>query len=587
MRRLISKVKALLALATPLDARALLRGALVAVSAAALGFSAPAQVQEAKLTAFDAFQADLYGTAVALSPDWAFVSAPYDDVGNLDSGSLYSYQRAGSSWTFAQKLVGFFPNTSMNLGASLATSGPWLLAGSPYAVYSSSNSGGADIYKLEGGTWEHSQVLIPSDIAVAYHVGTSAAISGDRLVLGGVEENGYTGSARVFELSGSSWVQVAKLSVPGGADQYFGFDVAIQGDTIVVSEPGDDGVTPNSNVGAVHVFERNTQAVWQLAQTLLPGDVHPNQFFGDSVAIDGDTILVGSAAHTHAATTAAGALYVFERQGGTWVETAELRASDPQIGLNLGQHVDIEGNLAVGGATPDADHGANSGSAYVFRRNAPGAWVQIAKAIAPDAAPSTELGSAVALSGTRLLIGARRDDWACPANPFTCNVGSVYVFRVALDSVQFGSCPTQGPCGNHDDFGGCVNSSGRGGELSAAGSSSVSADDLHLQARRLPAGKLGIFFMGGLPTSIPFGDGQLCVTSGGFGVWRFNPPQSTGAQGVMDLGPGVVGLSSSFPPGGQIAPGHIWHYQAWFRDPAGPCGQGSNMTNAVRVNFAP
>jgi hypothetical protein len=56
---------------------------------------------------------------------------------------------------------------------------------------------------------------------------------------------------------------------------------------------------------------------------------------------------------------------------------------------------------------------------------------------------------------------------------------------------------------------------------------------------------------------------------------------------VLTLGPGVVGLSNSLPPGGHIQAGQIWHFQAWFRDPAGPCGQGSNMTNAVRVMFEP
>ena len=55
----------------------------------------------------------------------------------------------------------------------------------------------------------------------------------------------------------------------------------------------------------------------------------------------------------------------------------------------------------------------------------------------------------------------------------------------------------------------------------------------------------------------------------------------------MTLGPGVVALSQALPPGGHITAGSIWHFQAWFLDPTGPCGQGSNMTNAVRVAFAP
>lgn len=563
-----------------------LRALLTIAALLALAARAPAQMVDAKLLAPDGGQGDNLGWAVASSPGWAFCTAPGDDDVLNASGAVYVFKDTGSGWSFAQKLKAAVPALQVQMGDCVAVSGEWLVAGTPLdAPFGGAYSGSAEVFRLEGGTWVHSQKLVPDDHATTYHVAASADVSGDRMVLGAPDDYTAAGSSYVFELSGSTWVEVAKLFAPElEFFSRFGSAVAIDGDTLAVGAPYSDRGTANSYQGVVYVFER-IGSTWQFQQKLVASDPHPNDFFGLSLALEGDRLLVGGY-HDHALTDD-GAMYVFERQGGVWSQTAELLAFDPDGQTRFGSSVDLEGDLAVGSAPNDDDHGLSSGAAYVFRRNAGGAWLQIAKATLPDPATNSQLIADVSLSGKQVVFGALGDDWACPSIPYTCNAGAAYVVSIAPGAVQYGSCPTQGPCGNHDDFGGCVNSAGTGGELSAAGSSSVSADDLHLQARWLPAGKLGLFFMGGSATSMPFGDGHLCVTSGGAGVWRFNPPQSTGASGVLDLGPGVAGLSSSLPPGGQITPGHIWHFQAWFRDPAGPCGQGSNMTNGVRVNFAP
>jgi hypothetical protein len=563
-----------------------LRLGLAAVTALALSAHASAQIAETKLLAPDGGQQDNFGWAVATSPGWAFCTAPGDDDVLNASGAIYAFQDTGSGWTFAQKLKAAVPALQVVLGQCVAASGPWMVAGAPIdAPFGGAYCGSAEVFHLESGVWVHSQKLVPSDHETAYHMAASADLSGDRMALGAPDDFTASGSVYVFELSGSSWVQVAKLSAPEvEIFSRFGFAVALDGDTLVAGAPYASFGVPNSYLGAVFVFER-VGASWQFQQKLVASDPHEDDSFGRSVAIDGDRIVVGSY-HDHTA-AGAGGVYVFERQAGVWSQTAELLESDPSSQFDLGACVDIQGDLAVTSGLFDNDHGSNSGSAYVFRRNGGGGWLQIAKAIAPDAMHDTQFGNAVALLGSRVLIGAQYDDWVCPGNPFACNAGSAYVFELAPQAVQYGSCPTQGPCGNHDDFGGCSCSSGTGGELAAAGSSSVSADDLHFEARWMPANKLGLFFMGGMPTSVPFGDGQLCVASGGAGIWRFNPAQSSGPLGVMTLGPGVVGLSNSLPPGGHIQAGQIWHFQAWFRDPAGPCGQGSNMTNAVRVMFEP
>ncbi len=555
--------------------------------ATSVGLAPPsvAQILEKKLLAPDGDPDDKFGGPVALIPGWAFCAAPVDEEVFPGSGAVYVYEESGAEWAFVQKVMPTDPAFGPGLGLALSARGPWMVAttpsDSPQGYYA---RGSAHVYNLQGGTWVHTQKILASDFTspAQEFFGRSVSVRAEHLVIGEDDDstmNYHAGSAYVYELLGSTWTEVAKLypSDPefGGS---FGYSVSVDGDILVVGAHAQDNGMMDSNRGAVYIFERQG-GVWTQTQKLVASDPKKEDYFGNSVAISGDTILVGSL-HNHAVKHD-GAMYVFERQGGVWTQTQELLALDPQGGPTLGAFVALEGDLAVGSAHADTDLGTISGSAYVFLRKSSN-WLQIAKVLPPDG-QSYQLFSClgVAVSGTKVLIGSFADQ------DNGINSGSAYVFELAPDAVQYGSCPTQGPCGNHDDFGGCRNSTGQGGVLAAAGSASITTNDLRLEARWLPANKLGFFFMGGLAAALPFADGQLCVGSGGAGVWRFNPPQSTGADGVIELGPSVVGLSSLLPRGGHITAGQTWHFQAWFRDPAGPCGKGSNMTNALRVVFGP
>jgi hypothetical protein len=143
------------------------------------------------------------------------------------------------------------------------------------------------------------------------------------------------------------------------------------------------------------------------------------------------------------------------------------------------------------------------------------------------------------------------------------------------------------PCGNWDGVSGCRNSTGVGAWLGGFGSASVLADDLELTATNLPPNSMGRLFMGGGTIDVPFGDGLLCAGSGGHGQYRY-PVQAAGPNGTLTLGPGIKEFSQGhFSGTGPITAGSTWHFQAWYRNPAGPCGSGFNTTNAFSVTFAP
>jgi hypothetical protein len=139
------------------------------------------------------------------------------------------------------------------------------------------------------------------------------------------------------------------------------------------------------------------------------------------------------------------------------------------------------------------------------------------------------------------------------------------------------------PCGNDDADSGCRNSTGVGANLSITGLPSVILDTLKITATELPLNQNGIFFMGPTQTSAtPFGDSLKCV---GGQLFRYFPVQNSGGSGTIALGPGIVAKSQTFALAGHIDSGETWNFQAWFRDPMGPCGNAFSVSEAMSVMF--
>lgn len=142
----------------------------------------------------------------------------------------------------------------------------------------------------------------------------------------------------------------------------------------------------------------------------------------------------------------------------------------------------------------------------------------------------------------------------------------------------------QCPCGNDDPLAGCVNSTGRGARLTAAGTASASTDDFVLYMTGAPAHATTVFFMGSRGTVAPLSAGVLCIDPA-FGIQRFGALQ-TNQFGALSLGGIGAQARDSFSAAFQITAGSDWHFQAWFRDSSGPCGASSNTTNTAQLQFS-
>ena len=264
--------------------------------------------------------------------------------------------------------------------------------------------------------------LLASDPDDDDRFGQAVALHGDVALVGAFKHDDVglnSGSAYVFRRSGTNWPEEAELLASDGSSQdRFGWSVAISGDLAVVgAREDDDG---GSNSGSAYVFRFNGVA-WVEETKLTASDAAADDEFGVSVAIDGDTVVVGANLDDHVAVDA-GAAYVFRHNGLAWVEEAKLVASDPEMGDHLGESVGVSGDVAIAGAPLEDQGGGSSGAAYVFRRSGT-TWTQGLKLASGDLQGNDRFGHSVAASGDAVLVGAMNSDENGSSS------GSAYVFR--------------------------------------------------------------------------------------------------------------------------------------------------------------
>jgi hypothetical protein len=203
----------------------------------------------------------------------------------------------------------------------------------------------------------------------------------------------------------NGFVQQAQLvATDGEGSDQLAKTVALSGDTVLVGAPGDN-VGANANQGSAYVFRRNGSTWTQEAQ-LLAADGLAGDAFGIAVALDGDVAVVGSSFDDKAIGSNAGSVYVFRRSGTTWTFEQKLTPSDPQPNDRFGSAVSIQGNTILVGA-PLKDIGANpdQGGVYAFKF-ASSVWSQQPLITAANGAASDEFGTSVAFTGGSSVVGA-------------------------------------------------------------------------------------------------------------------------------------------------------------------------------------
>jgi hypothetical protein len=415
--------------------------------------------QQAYLKASNTGTPDGFGSSVAIAGDTIVVGAPIEasaatgvngdqaDNSVPGAGAAYVFVRSNNSWSQQAYLKASNTDAPDLFGTSVAIAGDTIVVGADgeasaatgvngdQADNSAPQAGAAYVFVRSGSTWSQQAYLKASNTGAPDAFGTSVAIAGDTIVVGAPIEANSTGmngnqsdnsalgagAAYVFVRSNGSWSQQAyfKASNIGGQDR-FGTSVAIGGDMIVVGAPfessgatgvnGDQADNSAPQAGAAYVFVRSKSS-WSQQTYLKASNTGADDRFGSSVAIAGDTIVVGAPYEDSAATGVngnqsdnsslrSGAAYVFVRSNGFWSQQAYLKASNTGGEDTFGSSVAVSGDTIIVGARAEdsAATGVNgdqtdnsafvAGAAYTYIPAATPPSVTIAQA-ADQADPAT------------------------------------------------------------------------------------------------------------------------------------------------------------------------------------------------------
>jgi hypothetical protein len=411
----------------------------------------PLNSAQAYLKASYPDERDEFGGSVAVSGSTIVVGAPGEDGDGApesddsleDAGAAYVYVRSGGAWIQQAYLKPNLPEVGTRFGTSVAIEGDTIVVGAydrPYIPGPTEpkmeGAGAAFVFVREAGEWTQQAMLLPEYPGADDAFGFAVAISEDTIVVGVPVEDSdgssptddsvvSAGAAYVFVRDGTSWSQQAYLK----ADAPFptarlGEAVAIADDTVVAG-----------GFRSANVFTRSA-GTWTSEGSLDPGTSLISTVYGDAVAVWEDTIFVSAPVQEVVAPgggtiTGAGTTHVFERGPSGWDPVARLQAWDAEVDGHFGRSLDVwEDVLVVGAPGASGNVGERTGAAYVFFRRG-GSWVVGPRLTVTYGEDGDALGGSVAVQAGTVVVGAKAEqsDGSGPLDNSLDSAGAAYVFR--------------------------------------------------------------------------------------------------------------------------------------------------------------
>lgn len=411
-----------------------LRRAFVGMGCLAIGLTAvPGNSQHCEAAKFFSspppFQQHNLGFSADIEGNVAIAGAYRRDP----DGAAYIYERFNGQWALTAELLAPDPGapfTSEEFGHAVAVSGNTAIVSS-IRFPDPERRGIVYVYVRDSaGKWNLQADLMASDSDFTDEFGWSLALEGETLLVSAIGDDDHgqnSGAVYVFTRSGTTWTQQTKITMPGSfGDSGFGVDIALDGDTAIIGAED-----YNDYQGEAHIFVRSGSA-WLHQATLTASDPEENCAYAETVAIDGDTAIVGAHAR-NVFWTNSGAAYVYQRSGTTWTQQIRLTqgVEDSLWEDHFGWAVAVSGGIIAVGYLNDDDACpenplCDSGSVRLFRRDQ-SAWVDHGDITPHDSVQSQQFGQVVALDGDDLIVGVPGDDEGGG------NMGAAYFFAGLLD----------------------------------------------------------------------------------------------------------------------------------------------------------
>ena len=414
------------------------------------------QFEPNKLIDDNGLQDDNFGYSVAVDGDTAVIGVYHD---NLPGAGGISFENVGSAYVFVRQansggwrqvahLTASDADGGDEFGYSVGVDGDTIVVGARQADH---DTGGADaaadtgavyVFTKPDNGWadgNETAKLTAYEPMADDEFGISVAVDGDTILVGAHQNDDKgadAGAAYLFTRPYTGWAdshETTKLiPADGKAGDEFGISVAVDGDTAVI---GANKVDYNGDdSGSAYVFTE-VSGVWSQQAKFTASDGVASDGFGISVAVDDGTIVVGAHQHDVGGDgNKEGAAYVFTKPANGWVdgtETDKLTDSDGAADDEFGYSVAVDGDRVLVGAHLDDDHGENSGSVYLFSKDATGGWIQAAKLTAHDGAANDRYGYSVAVSGNSVLVGAYSDDSIDDSGAGVADTGAAYLSNIS------------------------------------------------------------------------------------------------------------------------------------------------------------
>lgn len=517
-------------------------GALLSVAAmTAFAFARPASAQCEADSFWAEPQADTsaFGSAVSMSGRRVLVGAMLTDAPPAQSsGTAYVFDYVDGRYVQTGELHPPIPSTNDYFGQAVALDGDVALVGSNDDQMAT-NAGAGFVYELGPSGWEYAAPLFASDAQLGDYLGTSVDLEGERALLGAPNYGKTPGAAYVYERSGGTWTETAKLTPtdPTGVTQ-FGVAVALWGDRIAV---GARGATDT-----IFVFELR-QGAWTETARI------EGQFSLFSARrpmdLEADTIVA-----THS-TVGGGEAYVYELRQGSWHQTATLLPHKTGAFTRFGASIAIGDDRVAVGSVDASSFGSSKTFVEVYARSG-SSWASQTVASPGSVGSTTDFfGSSVDLAGDALIVGSKADHGA------KLYTGAAYAFTL----------PAQG-ASNYCEA--TANSTGAAASIGLECPSQL-YDRMALRAEAVP-NTVGLFLYSQSQAQAPFMNGIRCL---GGPILRLPLVAATGGMLTYEVDLGEQRAD------GKLLPGSSWNFQAWFRDSAAG-GARSNLSDGLQVTFA-
>ncbi len=387
-------------------------------------------IQTAKLVPDDILGGDRFGYSVSIFQDRVLIGSPYSGVINNRHGAAYLFQLSNNQWAQEKKLIASDPQENVRFGSAVSLYKKRALVSTPFIFSESSGYGAVYDFEITNNNWIQKQKITVSN---GRNFGNSIDQDDLQIVIGNNKrsdvDNGIMGSAYIFEEMNGNWLEKQEiLPKPLSSDSNFGASVGtFQGYLLIGDNTFSANLTTDSYSSGSAYFYKTINNTWEQTQHFIPPDGIASDSFGNAVSLQDNRAAV--AAVNDVSDNSNGTVYIYDYIDGFWKFTSKIKPAISKFKDYFGHSVSLSGDRLLVGASGVDETGVHNGAAYIFEL-IDGKWTEVIT-LYPDSLGEKEyFGSSVSLVGNTALIGAYGNDEK------NINSGAVYVYNFDGSSWQ-------------------------------------------------------------------------------------------------------------------------------------------------------